>query len=187
MTSPFIYHDADKQSAQKMEVEMIEMVDGIAQMEVEKVGNWNKLEENVDLEETFGAAALAKPMTTAKAPEESKEALARRKLALLFPDKSSAIDPSKVNGSEYGYFYPGQEWLDSAGRPIQAHGGGVMYVAETRTYYWYGENKDGATKYSPKQGTARVSSFKFHFSSYFCPCYGGFHCSDNRALFTRLY
>jgi len=156
MTSPFIYHDADKQSAQKMEVEMIEMVDGIAQMEVEKVGNWNKLEENVDLEETFGAAALAKPMTTAKAPEESKEALARRKLALLFPDKSSAIDPSKVNGSEYGYFYPGQEWLDSAGRPIQAHGGGVMYVAETHTYYWYGENKDGATKYSPKQGTARV-------------------------------
>jgi hypothetical protein len=160
MTS-MMYQGADKQSAQKLKVEMIEMVDRIAQMEVEKVGNWNKLEENVDLEETFGTAALAKPMTTAKAPEESKEALARRKLGLLFPDKSSAIDPSKVNGSEYGYFYPGQEWLDSAGRPIQAHGGGVMYVAETQTFYWYGENKNGATIH-PKQGTARVSSFRFH-------------------------
>lgn len=37
-------------------------------------------------------------------------------------------------------FRPGQVWLDTAGNPIQAHGGGVLYHAGT--YYWYGENKD---------------------------------------------
>lgn len=37
-------------------------------------------------------------------------------------------------------FRPGQVWNDTAGRPIQAHGGGVLY--DNRTYYWFGENKD---------------------------------------------
>jgi hypothetical protein len=26
-----------------------------------------------------------------------------------------------------------------------------MYMVEIQTVYWYGENKDGAPKYSPKQ------------------------------------
>ena len=37
-------------------------------------------------------------------------------------------------------FRPGQVWNDAAGRPIQAHGGGVLY--DNGTYYWFGENKD---------------------------------------------
>jgi hypothetical protein len=37
-------------------------------------------------------------------------------------------------------FRPGQVWLDTAGDPIQAHGGGVIFHAGV--YYWYGENKD---------------------------------------------
>ena len=37
-------------------------------------------------------------------------------------------------------FKPGQVWLDTSGKRIQAHGGSVMYV--DGTYYWYGENKE---------------------------------------------
>lgn len=36
-------------------------------------------------------------------------------------------------------FEPGKPWLDTEGRPIQAHGGGIL---ERRgLYYWYGEDK----------------------------------------------
>lgn len=41
------------------------------------------------------------------------------------------------------HFRPGQVWLDTAGVPIQAHGGGVLY--RDGTYYWFGENKAGPT------------------------------------------
>ena len=39
-----------------------------------------------------------------------------------------------------GRFCPGQLWLDTEGRPIQAHGYSVLY--RDGTYYWYGENKE---------------------------------------------
>lgn len=37
-------------------------------------------------------------------------------------------------------FCPGQEWLDTDGKPIQAHGGSILAVDDV--YYWYGENKE---------------------------------------------
>lgn len=37
-------------------------------------------------------------------------------------------------------FYPGKIWLDTNGKPIQAHGGSVFF--ENGVYYWYGENKE---------------------------------------------
>lgn len=40
-------------------------------------------------------------------------------------------------------FKPGEIWLDTAGKPINAHGGGVMF--HRGTYYWYGEHKEGPT------------------------------------------
>ncbi|MBP5726977.1 MAG: family 43 glycosylhydrolase [Clostridia bacterium] len=40
----------------------------------------------------------------------------------------------------YHAFYPGREWLDTAGKPIQAHGGSILKVGDT--FYWYGENKE---------------------------------------------
>ena len=40
-------------------------------------------------------------------------------------------------------FQPGRVWLDTAGKPIQAHGGSIIKVGET--YYWYGENKEFTT------------------------------------------
>ena len=40
----------------------------------------------------------------------------------------------------YDSFRPGQVWLDTEGKRIQAHGGSVIYV--DGIYYWYGENKE---------------------------------------------
>ena len=37
-------------------------------------------------------------------------------------------------------FYPGAEWKDTDGKPIQAHGGSV--IAADGKYYFYGENKE---------------------------------------------
>lgn len=45
--------------------------------------------------------------------------------------------------SQRGSFRPGEVWTDVNGRPIQAHGGGILY--HNGVYYWYGENKDGPT------------------------------------------
>lgn len=47
----------------------------------------------------------------------------------------------------YNSFRPGQVWLDTEGKRIQAHGGSVMYWEGK--FYWYGENKektDGISK-----------------------------------------
>lgn len=41
----------------------------------------------------------------------------------------------------------GTVWKDSAGKPINAHGGGILHHAGT--YYWFGEIKNGKT-YTPK-------------------------------------
>lgn len=47
----------------------------------------------------------------------------------------------------YKSIKPGQVWLDTNGKRIQAHGGSIFY--ENGVYYWYGENKeftDGESK-----------------------------------------
>jgi hypothetical protein len=40
---------------------------------------------------------------------------------------------------EAAEFRPGQVWLDTAGNPIQAHGGGILAVSNR--YFWYGEDR----------------------------------------------
>lgn len=40
----------------------------------------------------------------------------------------------------YDSFRPGEVWLDTAGKPIQAHAGSLIAVGDT--FYWYGENKE---------------------------------------------
>ncbi len=41
-------------------------------------------------------------------------------------------------------FFPGQVWLDTAGKRIQAHGGSLLY--REGTFYWYGENKERTSR-----------------------------------------
>ena len=41
---------------------------------------------------------------------------------------------------KYNSFRPGEEWLDTDGKPIQAHGGSIIVVDDV--FYWYGENKE---------------------------------------------
>lgn len=109
---------------------------------------------------TKGRFSLVPPLKNKvrdKAEEEARELAALQKLALLFPGRRFAVDPSKSSSSEQGYFYPGREWRDTDGKTIQAHGGGILYVAETQTFYWYGEDKGGPTYHFGKHGTARVS------------------------------
>ena len=43
----------------------------------------------------------------------------------------------------YNSIRPGQVWLDTKGKRIQAHGGSVMYL--DGYYYFYGENKEKPT------------------------------------------
>ena len=40
-------------------------------------------------------------------------------------------------------FVPGEVWMDTNGKPINAHGGGLLFY--NGTYYWYGEYKKGET------------------------------------------
>jgi len=47
-------------------------------------------------------------------------------------------------------FHPGVIWLDTDGKPIQAHGGGILY--ENGIYYWYGENKDSENYLDESKG-----------------------------------
>lgn len=42
--------------------------------------------------------------------------------------------------NRYTSIRPGQVWLDTEGKRIQAHGGSVIYI--DGVYYWYGENKE---------------------------------------------
>lgn len=41
---------------------------------------------------------------------------------------------------QYTSIRPGQVWLDTNGKRIQAHGGSIITVDDT--FYWYGENKE---------------------------------------------
>lgn len=55
---------------------------------------------------------------------------------------------SPVIKKDYG-FVPGEIWSDVDGHAINAHGGGMLVV--NKTYYWYGEIKEGKTRLVPGQ------------------------------------
>lgn len=75
---------------------------------------------------------------------------------VFFPGRKRAIDPMQAVANDKYQYYPGRMWLDTDGHPIQAHGGGILYDKNSKTYYWYGEYKDGPTYYAHKKGAARV-------------------------------
>lgn len=54
-------------------------------------------------------------------------------------------------------FRPGDVWLDTSGKPIQAHAGSIIRVGEL--FYWYGENKEFTT------GQSDIESWGIRFYS----------------------
>lgn len=58
-----------------------------------------------------------------------------------------AAETKAPSDSKITSIRPGAIWKDTAGKPINAHGGGILY--HDGTYYWFGEIKDGKT-YTPK-------------------------------------
>jgi beta-xylosidase len=65
---------------------------------------------------------------------------------------------------------PGELWLDTAGQPINAHGGGMLFF--DGIYYWYGEDKRGDT-WLP-DCTKRWGGYRVEVS--------GIHCYSSRDL-----
>jgi len=64
-------------------------------------------------------------------------------LAASVAISASARAGSLAPAPTYQSFRPGELWLDSSGKPIQAHGGSIIEVEGK--YYWYGENKEFTT------------------------------------------
>ncbi|GAA1581551.1 hypothetical protein GCM10009742_27790 [Kribbella karoonensis] len=62
-----------------------------------------------------------------------------------------------------GSFRPGQPWLDTSGKVIQAHGGQVVTAKDEdgrRIYYWYGEDRSNGYYNSP--GVHLYSSYDLY-------------------------
>ncbi len=52
----------------------------------------------------------------------------------------------------YNSFRPGQDWISDDGKPIDCHGGNIIYVDSLKTFFWYGEH------YGTPRGVACYSS-----------------------------
>ncbi|XP_073157756.1 uncharacterized protein [Henckelia pumila] len=73
------------------------------------------------------------------------------------PEYFGLVDPrNNADNATRLYYLPDRVWLDTDGNPIQAHGGGILFDKKSKTYYWYGESKNGSTYVSPETGTPRV-------------------------------
>jgi type 1 glutamine amidotransferase len=76
-------------------------------------------------------------------------------LAPLVPAHARAAEPAAGTRAASCSFTPGEPWLDTDGRPIDAHAAGILL--KDGVYYWYGEshargagNKTGVTVYSSR-------------------------------------
>ena len=58
------------------------------------------------------------------------------------PSKYVSVQQVPMQPVSYNSVRPGQVWLDTDGKPIQAHGFQIIYA--DGKYYWYGENKADA-------------------------------------------
>ncbi len=54
--------------------------------------------------------------------------------------------------TSYTSFRPGQDWIADDGKPIDCHGGNIIYVDSLNTFFWYGEH------YGNPRGVACYSS-----------------------------
>lgn len=60
----------------------------------------------------------------------------------------------------YHSIRPGKEWLDTSGKPIQAHGFSAFYSEDEKRWYWFGENKE----HTKKGGTVWTAGVRYYTS-----------------------
>lgn len=65
-------------------------------------------------------------------------------LLIVVSSSAKKNKQSSNDDQRYHSITPGATWLDTNGKPIQAHGFSVFY--KDGIYYWYGENKEFAKK-----------------------------------------
>ncbi len=66
----------------------------------------------------------------------------RHLITILSAASFAVSSPCTIAAGESA-FRPGEVWSDTAGKPINAHGGGVLF--HEGVYYWHGELKEGRT------------------------------------------
>lgn len=86
------------------------------------------------------------PLDSGAGEEEPVDMIPASIKAAAFILLSGAFPTAAAAVSESAIIRPGAVWTDSSGKPINAHGGGVLHHGGT--YYWYGEIKQGKT-YTP--------------------------------------
>jgi len=59
-------------------------------------------------------------------------------LAIIVSQSLGAQEPAR-EAAKPNRFVPGEVWLDTSGKPIQAHSAGIL--VRGNTYYWYGEDR----------------------------------------------
>ena len=64
----------------------------------------------------------------------------------------------------YNSIRPGQKWLDTSGKPIQAHGFSVFWNEQEKLWTWYGENKE----FTKKGGTIWTYGIRYYTSRDLC-------------------
>ncbi len=75
-------------------------------------------------------------------------------------------------------FTPGEVWFDTEGKPINAHGGGMLYYSNI--YYWYGENKVGRT-WMPQANT-NWDGYRVEVTGIHCYSSGNLYQWQDRGL-----
>ena len=87
-------------------------------------------------------------------------AVRAQRVALVAAAVAGCAAPGRTRApsADAAPFLPGEPWLDTAGEPIEAHGGGVLRVGDT--YYWYGENH--RLGFGNKTGISAYSSRDLH-------------------------
>lgn len=69
-------------------------------------------------------------------------------LVMIGCGQKKASDATFATDTNTKMIISGEEWLDTDGNRINAHGGGILF--HDGTYYWYGEYKGDSTYWNPK-------------------------------------
>lgn len=104
------------------------------QLSVEQLVRYTRIPNGTELLARLDTALQALNLTESTVSPEEAELIRR------FHEIQNTEVPASPMVHSQRTIRPGQPWLDTEGKRIQAHGGAVLY--KDGTYYWYGENKE---------------------------------------------